>query len=243
MTNGVAQRAGTPPEGGGRGRTSLLLAGVFLGLVVLAGLMVALFGGGHSTQNTPPPASSSPGAIAPPGAQLDQTVPTSPPASVRWELYQRVALPYSATAGPQTIDGAVARGYAHTPTGALIAAFQIGARELLSPGDSWRQVVQQQVVPGPGRDRYTQVRSQVTTDGPPDPRLTQIAGFRFVTYTPEIAVIQVVSKSNSGALQITTATVQWVDDDWKQVLQPDGSESPTVQAIPDLTGMVAWSGV
>ncbi|MGH7749550.1 MAG: hypothetical protein ACREQ5_33005, partial [Candidatus Dormibacteria bacterium] len=87
MTNGVAQRAGTPPEGGGRGRTSLLLAGVFLGLVVLAGLVVALFGGGHSTQNTPPAASSGPGAIAPPGAQLDQTVPTSPPASVRWELY------------------------------------------------------------------------------------------------------------------------------------------------------------
>ncbi|MGH3529884.1 MAG: hypothetical protein ACRDQ6_21660, partial [Pseudonocardiaceae bacterium] len=225
-----------------RGRTSLLLAGVFLGLVVLAGLVVALFGGGHNTQNTPPLASSSPGAIAPPDAQLDQTVPTSPPASVRWELYQRVALPYSATAGPQTIDGSVARGYAHTPTGALIAAAQIPSRSLLSPGDSWRQVVEQQVMPGPGRDRFTQLRSQITTDNTPDPRLGQIAGFRFITYTPEIAVIQLATKFTNGHMQVTTTTMQW-DGDWKEALQPDGSDSPTVQAIPDLTGLVGWSGV
>ena len=242
MTNGVARRAGTPPEGGGRGRTSLLLAGVFLGLVVLAGLVVALFGGGNNTQTTPP-ASPPPGAIAPPDAQLDQSVPTSPPADVRWDLYQREALPYSTTAGPRTVDGALARGYAHTPTGALLAAVQIGARKLLSPGDSWRQVVEQQVVPGTGRDRFIQLRSQITTDGTPDPRLGQIAGFRFITYTPDIAVIQIATKFINGHMQITTGTVQWSDGDWKEVLQPDSSESPTVQAIPDLTGLVAWSGV
>jgi len=243
MTNGVARRAGTPPEGGGRGRTSLLLAGVFLGLVVLAGLVVALFGGGHNTQSTPPPASSRPGAIAPPDGQLDQTVPTSPPSDVRWDLYQREALPYSATAGPRSVDGSVARGYAHTPTGALLAAVQIGARKLLSPGDSWRQVVEQQVMPGPGRDRFVQLRSQITTDGTPDPRLGQIAGFRFIAYTPEIAVIQLATKFTNGHMQVTTGSVQWSDGDWKEVLQPDSSESPTVQAVPDLTGLVAWSGV
>lgn len=242
MANGVQQRAGIPPEGGGRGRTSLLLAGVFLGLVVLAGLVVALFGG-SSNQASPPPSVPRPGAIAPPDAQLDQTVPTSPPTDVRWELYQREALPYSVTAGPRTVDGAVARGYAHTPTGALMAAAQIGARKLLSPGDSWRQVVEQQVMPGAGRDRFIQLRSQIITDGTPDPRLGQIAGFRFITYTPDIAVIQFATKFSNGRMQVTTGTVQWSDGDWKQVLQPDGSESPTVQAIPDLTGMVAWSGV
>jgi len=229
---------------GDKSRVSLQLAGVFLGLVVLAGLVVALFGGQHNTPSAPPPAApAGPGLVTPPDAQLDQTVPTSPPTDVQWQLYQRVALPYSAIAGPRIIDGAVARGYAHTPTGALIAALQIGSRELVSPGDSWHQVVEQQVMPGPGRDRYIQLRSQVTTDGPPDPRLTQIAGFRFVTYTPGIAVIEIASKSNSGQLQMTTSTVQWSDGDWKQVLQPDGSESPTVQSVPDLTGIVAWNGV
>jgi hypothetical protein len=223
---------------------SLLLAGVFLGLVVLAGLVVALFGGQHNTPSAPPAtASVGPGLVAPPDAQIDQTVPTSPPTDVQWQLYQRVALPYSTIAGPRIIDGAVARGYAHTPTGALIAAAQIPYRMLVSGGDTWRQVVDRQIVPGPGRDRFVQVRSQVTADGPPDPRLTQIAGFRFVTYTPGIAVIQFASKSNSGQLQVTTSTVQWADGDWKQVLQPDGSESPTVQSVPDLTGMVVWSGV
>ena len=242
MTNGVARRAGTSSEGG-RGRASLLLAGVFLGLVILAGLVVALFGGGHNTQTPPPPVSPLPGAIAPPEAQLDQSVPTSPPADVRWELYQREALPYSATAGPRTINGSLARGYAHTPTGALLAAVQIGARKLLSPGDSWRQVVEQQVVPGPGRDRFIQLRSQITSDTTPDPRLGQIGGFRFITYTPDLAVIQFATKFSNGHMQVTTGTVQWADGDWKQVLQPDGSESPTVQFIPDLTGLVSWSGV
>lgn len=222
---------------------SLLLAGMFLGLVVLAGLVVALFGGGHGTQQSPAAAPPPLGVPAPPETQLDQTVPTSPPADVQWQLYQREALPYSASAGPRTIDGAVARSYAHTPTGALIAAVQIGARTLLSGGDSWRQVAEKQVMPGPGRDRFIQLRSQVTVDGPPDPRLGQIAGFRFVTYTPETAVIQFATKFSDGHMQVTTGTVQWSDGDWKQLLQPDGSASPTVQEIPDLTGMVSWSGV
>jgi hypothetical protein len=242
VTNNLQERAGTPPGRGG-GRSSLLLAGVFLGLVGLAAVIVALFGGGHDTPEAYSVVPPSPSLIAPPDALLDQTVPTTPPAGVQWQLYQRVALPYSATAGPHIIDGAIARGYAHTPTGALIAAIQIPARSLLSPGIGWRQVVEQQVMPGPGRDRYRQLRGQVTMDGPPDPRLTQIAGFRFVTYTPDLAVIQFVSKSSSGQLQVTTGTVQWSGGDWKQLLQPDGSLSPTAQVIPDLTGMVAWSGV
>jgi hypothetical protein len=242
MTHDVPPRTASSPGRGG-GQVSLLLAGVFLGLVILAGLVVALFGGGHNTPHSPAAAPPQPAAPAPPESPLDQQIPTSPPADVQWQLYQRVALPYSATAGPRIIDGAVARGYAHTPTGALIAAAQIPYRSLLSPGDTWRQVVQQQIIQGPGRDRYTQLRSQVTNDGPPDPRLAQIAGFRFVTYTPETAVIQFASKSNSGQLQVTTSTVQWSDGDWKQVLQPDGSESPTVQVIPDLTGLIPWSGV
>jgi hypothetical protein len=231
---------------GDKSRVSLLLAGVFLGLVVLAGLVVALFGGQQNTPSAPPPlAPAGPGLVAPPDAQLDQTVPTSPPTDVQWQLYQREALPYSAAAGPRTIEGAVARGYAHTPTGALIAALQIGARKLLSPGDAWRQVVDRQIVPGPGRDRLIQLRSQitVTADDPPDPRMGQTSGFRFVTYTPDIAVIEFATKFGDGHMQVTTSTVRWSDGDWKELLQPDGSESPTAQAIPDLTGFVAWSGV
>lgn len=242
MTNDVPQRTASSP-GRGSGQVSLLLAGVFLGLVILAGLVIALFGGGHGTPHNPAAAPPRSGVPALPETPLDETVPTSPPGDVQWQLYQREALPYSATAGPRIIDGAVARSYAHTPTGALIAAVQIPARELVSPGDSWRQVVEQQVVPGPGRDRFTQLRSQVASDDTPDPRLNQVAGFRFVTYTPALAVIQFASKSSTGHMQVTTTTVEWSGNDWKLVLQPDGSESPTVQGIPDLTGLVAWSGV
>jgi hypothetical protein len=244
MTNDLPPRTASSPGRSG-GQVSLLLAGVFLGLVMLAGLVVALFGGGHGTEHSPAAAAPRPAAPAPPESPLDQTIPTSPPADVQWQLYQREALPYSATAGPRIIDGAVARGYAHTPTGALIAAVQIGARKLLSLGDSWRQVVDQQVIPDPGRDRFVQLRSQITVtpDEPPDPRMGQTAGFRFVTYTPDIAVIQFATKFSDGHMQVTTSTVRWSEGDWKELLQPDGSESPTAQAIPDLTGFVAWSGI
>ena len=35
-------------------------------------------------------------------------------------------------------------------------------------------------------------------------------------------------------IQVTTATVRWVDGDWKLQLQPDGSQSPYATTIPDL---------
>ncbi len=71
----------------------------------------------------------------------------------------------------------------------------------------------------------------------------QIAGFRFVTYTPDVAVIQFVTRFRNGNLQVTTTTVRWLSGDWKQQLQPDGSESPTAQSVSSLAGFVPWGGL
>jgi hypothetical protein len=171
-----------------------------------------------------------------------QAVPAAPPAEVRWEIYDTVALPFSATAGPQAVTGDVARCYAHTPAGALLAAVQIAVRYVLAP--DWRTVLARQVVPGPGASVYAAQRAQdpaVNTSQPG--QYGQIAGFQFVTYTPELAVMQIVSRLPGGSLQVTTMTTQWAGGDWRLVLHDDGTPGGNVQQLDNLDGFVPWGGV
>jgi len=198
-----------------------------------------------------PPAGSGPAPVAPPvespsAAPLsvqDQSVPDSPPPGVSWSLFQGVALPSSSSAGPSRITGPVYAGYAQTPVGALLATTQVGYRYLLTPGDGWRQVVREQVLPGPGQDAFVANRAKVTSTDVAPGGLGQLAGFRFVTYSPDVAVIQLVSRFSSGSLQVSTLTVQWINGDWRLQLQPDGGSSPTAQQADSLAGFVPWGGV
>jgi len=171
-----------------------------------------------------------------------QAVPQYTPQGITWQLYQTVALPYSSTAGPMIVDGGVARCYAHDPLGALLAASQIPYRYLIAP--DWRQVVQQQVMPGKGVQVYVPERSKATNAGGNQPGdYNQLAGFKFVTYSPAVAVIEIASKNGNGGLEAGPVTVDWSDGDWKLQLQPDGSSSPQVLPITSVVGFATWSGV
>ena len=237
-----------PPTSERRSRVWTVAAAVIVALIVLAGVVVVLVtrDGQQPPRAEQQPSSATPSAgptgdTTPPAG--DQVVPTSAPAGVAWSLFQGVALPSSRTAGPTRVNGPVHAGYAHTPEGALIASAQIGYRHLITPGEGWRQVVQQQVVPGPGREAFTTARAKVTTDQVPAGTYGQIAGFRFVTYSPDTAVIQFVTRFRSGTLQVTTSTARWLDGDWKLQLQPDGGASPTAQRADNLAGFVPWGAV
>ena len=231
------------------GRAWTVTAAVIVALIVLAGVVVVLVT--RDDEQAPPAASPPSAAPAQPGPSAaggerpagDQALPAAAPTGVTWSLFQGVALPSHPTAGPTRVAGPVHAGYAHTPTGALLASPQIGYRHLITPGDDWRRVVEQQVVPGPGRDAFVQARGKVTTTDVPPGTYGQIAGFRFVTYSPDTAVIQFVTRFKNGTLQVTTTTVRWVAGDWKLQLQPDGSESPTVQRVDSLAGFIPWGGV
>ncbi|WP_406693324.1 hypothetical protein REH65_33055 (plasmid) [Saccharopolyspora sp. ID03-671] len=154
---------------------------------------------------------------------------------------QRIAVPVSAEAGPYSHAGAVASGFQRSPVGALMAATQISTRYLVSPGDGWRQVTEQQVLPGPGRDLYMRARAAAGDDL--GEAITQLAGYRFVTYSPDVAVIQLASKSTNGGLVGTTITVRWSGGDWRLELQPNGGASPASAPLADLTYYTAFSGV
>jgi hypothetical protein len=166
------------------------------------------------------------------------------PAGVTWRLWQSVALPFSKVAGPHIVQGNVARCYAHTPTGALLATVQISYR--LTVSNNWDPIVGKQVMRGVGRNVFISLEKAAAKEpAPPTPAggYTQVAAFLFVNYTPQVAVVELVTRSDSGAMQMATYTVDWSGGDWKLVLQPDGHFSPSVQAVTSTVGYVMWGGV
>jgi hypothetical protein len=229
-------------------RRTVLAAGL-VAVIVLLGLVMALHGSAPAPPGEgaegPTATDTAAGGQAPPVRVSDPAadeVPRTTAPPVTWSLYKGVALPVSATAGPREVDGDVAAGYAHTPTGALIAAAQISDR--YGPADDWRAVVDRSIAPGPGRDAWVATRSKYDKFASASPgTYCQIAGFSFIDYQPSRAVIQLANRCPAGQLQTVPITVSWQDGDWKLVLQPDGSPAATKQVIPSLDGYVAWGGV
>jgi hypothetical protein len=251
---GRAWRHGADPD---RTRPGTAVTVAALTLLLLAATTVTLLGEDRSpaptaraTRPTAPAVSTGRGGdsdvasdvgLAEAAAQVEAVEPLLiAPEDVSWQLFMGVALPSSPTAGPTVLDGPVHAGFARTQQGALLAAVQLGTRYLLTPGEGWREVLDRQVLPGAGRDAFAVNRAGVDPQAPPG-TYGQIAGFRVVTFTPDVAVVQLVSRfPTSGVLQVTTTTVRWVGGDWRLQLQPDGGTSPTAQVAPSLDDFVVW---
>ncbi|MEV4805869.1 hypothetical protein AB0K18_38225 [Nonomuraea sp. NPDC049421] len=189
----------------------------------------------------PTPAAAAPGHCPATPATASQDLPAQPPADVTWTVFHGVAEPASREHGPHRKEADVHRCFSRTPTGALIAAWQIATRFVLA--DGWRRVVDEQVMPGPGRDAYAEQRRQVNA-GEDTGGKGQLAAYAFASYTPDVATVQLVSRfAATGHLQVNTVTVVWSGGDWRLRLQPDGSISPSLQAVTSLAGFVPWGGV
>jgi hypothetical protein len=67
-----------------------------------------------------------------------------------------------------------------------------------------------------------------------------VAGFRYLSYTDDAAVIGLVRRTPQGSFAMTTLTVRWVDGDWKLVAPPAGHWPAVTTTMTDLTGIVAW---
>jgi len=232
-----------------RWRPGTVVAAGLVVLVLLGAAAVVLFGGNRpagpagAVLTGPLPAAPQRPVSGRPAPLTAAVEPLLSPPAVSWQLFQTVALPFSPTAGPADADGPVLSGYERSQTGALIAAVQLATRFLITPGEGWRQVVDRQVLPGPGREAFITARAGVEADDPPG-TYGQIAGFRVLTFTPDVAVVQLVSRFalSGGRLQVSTATVKWVDGDWRLELQPDGAASPTAHPAVSLDGFVVWGG-
>lgn len=227
-----------PPDLSRPGRKLATLLGSAALVLVLLVVGLAL-----SLRNTGDLGSSAPTvtAVAPVptgGGGEDLTVaPVS-----RWELYQGIAIPFSAEHGPTTVDGlGPATGYTHDATGALLAAAQISTRVVFTPNDTYRQIIDTQLVPGPAVD--TALAGASTRTPPGGSVRNQLAGFRLVSYTDTTAVLDLAARTRNGVLQTSTVTVAWVDGDWKLRLTPQMDTGTEPLTIASLAGYTPWSGV
>ncbi len=248
-------------------RPGFVLAGVVVVLALACGLYLAIGGGGHhatassssgrsttavpttrsSTGRSTSPTKSKPGGCnVPPGPQA---VPQVAPADITWQLWRGVALPWSASAGPGSVHGDVAACFAHSPLGALLAAVQLPYRVGYSP--HWLVAVDAMTVPNAGRQALIrQVRASIATQGTgflyaptPESQIQQVAAFQVVSYDGGTAVIDLVERSESGTMGVAPFTVQWLDDDWRLVLEPTGALSGPAQPVSSTVGYIAWAGV
>jgi hypothetical protein len=238
------------PRGrGGRPWTGYAAA-AFMLVLVTAALVAWLVGGGDGRPALPepitnPPVSEVPGPGTASGSPEDgdQTL-SAPPAGVVWQSWRAASLPYSPTAGPREVEGAVASGFSRTPAGALLAAVHTTARLTLAPNPGWEKAVETMALANEGRDKWVAARKGVTITAAPAPgTLAQIAGFQITSYNPDDAAIQLVTKSSDSSLSVSPVHVRWHDGDWKVVMTGRGGLFGTRTPLTDLNGFIAWGAV
>lgn len=212
-------------------------------LAVVIGLLVK----GH-----PARPASTPGIPAGPAATSASVAVTTPaagggvplsaaPVGVSWRLVDGVALPFSAGDGPGSVAGGVASGFSHSPAGALLACVQTALRiGAVNPAAQAGEVAA--MVIGAGRAALVASRPAAAPAVKP-----QMAGFRYVSYTPDQAVIGLawrVTDVASGTAKLAAIgefEMTWSGGDWRLV--DDGSQAPLATALdPGLTGYVPFAG-
>jgi hypothetical protein len=151
-----------------------------------------------------------------------------------------VVVPRSSAYGPakQDSDG-FRRCFAHSPTGAVYAAYNAVAamadqRKVLG-------TVGKLMLPGPNTDALlTDLRKEPVDE---DSNPTQIAGYRVLDASGDRATVMLAMPVETAFVS-ANFTLVWSGGDWR-VVPPTPGESvgaPYTQQR-DLSGFVAWSGV
>ena len=222
------------------------------------GLAFALTGRPPASRNPAATASApaGPAGAAGSGSQGQPQVPRVSLDSVRWSSFYGVELPVSAQAGPYDTSAGVAAGFAHTPLGALLAAVNIGVRANAQWGPRIFTTVIRGQVTGPDaaalltscQATYDQAaQSDGVTGGQPlgTVDVTEQA-FRWITYTPAAAILDLVSAGPGGNGAAVRASVQmevvWDGGDWKVVAPPGGDWGNSAAELSSLAGYTAFPG-
>jgi hypothetical protein len=239
-----------------RTRRRLLAAAALL--IVVGGLALAASAclparGGAAARPAPP---AGPGRIAGTGGRNRPLVPQVSLAGLRWSGFYGVELPSSVVAGPRETRGGIAAGFARSPLGALLAAVNIGVRANAQWGPRIFAAVIRGQVTGPGaaallagcQASYAQAsQSEGVTGGGPlgDVDVAEEA-FRWVTYTPAAAVIDLVSAGPGGQGTTVRAStrieVVWDGGDWKVTAPPGGDWGNAATVLSSLRGYTVFPG-
>jgi hypothetical protein len=158
------------------------------------------------------------------------TIP-GPGLTSKWELVGKIATPTAPQKfGPgKVVSDGVRTCFAHNPTGALYAAANV-----LAMSASGRQVetYKHLAASGPERD------AALSTSSASEPVDVQVAGYQFVSYSDDSAVITLGVKFANDTYFTFATAMKWESGDWKTVLPPASG-----QQVKDLSALIPWSGV
>ncbi|WDM12001.1 hypothetical protein J3S85_10920 [Streptomyces lavenduligriseus] len=228
----------------------IVSAGFLLALLALAGVVIATGDddtGPGDAMKQPTPASSEPSKSSggqderPAGCRTDdsdQEKPTAAPSDFTWKANGTGLVPVSRTAGPLKFDGPVWSCFAHTPQGAVMAAHAI-TDHLSYKG--WREVVEKQVVPGPGRDALIASRSKEEDkplSGKPD--AGGYAAYTVLSYNKSETTLMMVLRGPGTTYAATSINMKWHAGDWKLAPEPDGTIYQGMSRVAGTKGFITW---
>lgn len=227
----------------GHGRTTLVLAGVLVGLVALAAVVVLILNLVQQPSPAPTPTSSSTTSAPPTEPAGSESICGLPPSdettlrqapAAEWSPVGTIAAPSDPNGehGPGVQeDGGFRSCYSHSPAGALLAVSNYLA---LTSEPSLAPRLPELVQAG-------SALSAPTESGMYSDTRLSIVGFRLLSYDAERAVIDLAVRvdSSQGVLLTTPFEVVWEDGDWKLVV---GEEPPASAPLQSLGGYISFSG-
>lgn len=260
---GYSHSPGSYDRSGRRVRAAIVVVTICL----VFGLSWAGFSwaGHHRTAGGGPKATSETSSAGTPSPRGQvPTVPSRPPsdpaehgaglAGIKWTDFHGAELPVSVVAGPRVSQDGVVWGFADSRLGALLAAVNIAVRANAQWGPRvFGPVIRTQVI-GPatglllrncGAVYDRERRAAGLPDGAPlGPLVVVIRAFRWVSYRPSSAVVDVVSAAPSGtgrtALAVTWVAVRWQRGDWRVVAPPGGSWGNAAAQLAFLSGYTTF---
>ena len=226
-------------------RPGFIASGALLLALVVAAIVIAITNNGSSNSQravhaarptaaaaTPPtttavaPATTNTSSCSLPAGS--QTIPATSPPIAAWETVGSMQVPQApSTLGPQHTNGIWNTCFARSPSGALLAALNFyGEGTAATEGALFAHLAVDYpaaAAAGPKLDAH----------GP-----VQFAGYRYGSYTPTQAVIQVALQGQYGRLVAVVTDMEWSGSDWRFTT---ASANASMAVIPDLTGYVPWS--
>jgi len=175
-------------------------------------------------------------------------------AGLQWTGFYGIELPVSPSAGPRHVRDGLAWGFADTPMGALLAAINIGVRANAQWGPRIFGPTIRSQVTGPGaaallaacQASYGQAsRAQGVPSGQPlGPADVTEAAFRWVTYTPGSATVDIVSvgpgDQGSTARAVTRIEAEWLGGGWRVIAPPGGDWGNSAAPLTSLAGYTSF---
>lgn len=226
-----------------RSKRRPLIVGTSLVLLVGAAVFLVLHARTPDAHSPTPSATPTPTPTAPRAGRA--TVDLS---GMRWTNFHGIRLPSSPRNGPRLQQRGQARGFSHTPGGALFAAVHLAVRANAQWGPQiFTPTIRHQVV-GPDRSAllaqtrayYARLaaKAHVEPGGPIGRAYAAQEAFAMQQYTPSSATVDLVTAGPAGdgttARAATRVQVVWRDGDWRVLAPPGGDWGNTARAVSSL---------